>query len=208
MSLKLIGLKENDEKRLREGLAQLKALNDYLSATYSLRSDLRDLTDHRHTVSSLLQGELNKIKAHQQDLTTKTNELSQLKIKLDESLASIEELQLVIANNENGQSIYSRLLAITNKDNLVILESESEKIHDAHSQLFDRNGEDTSKIDRVNYEIDKISDQYYKLFDKLNNNDETKVKEYERKINELAMTIYLFQMILIIKVKMRRWIFN
>lgn len=186
MSLKLIGLKESDEKRLREGLAQLRALNDYLSSTYSLRSDLRDLTDHRHTVSSLLQSELDKIKAHQQDLIAKTNDLSQLKIKLDESLASIEELQLVIANNENGESIYSRLLEITNEDNLNVLESESEKIHETYTQLFDRNGEDTSKIDRINYQIGKISDQYDKLFDELNDNDETKVREYERKINELV----------------------
>lgn len=186
MGLKdLLGLKESDEKKLREGLAQLRALNDHLSSMYSLRSDLRDLTDNRHTVSSLLQGELDKIKAHQQSLINKTNELSQLKAKLDESLLAIEKIQSVLANDENGSSIYSRLLEVTNEDNLDILEVESEKIHTAYSQLFDRNGENTSKIDRVNYEIDKISGQYEKLFDELNDNEETKVKEYERKINEL-----------------------
>ena len=187
MGLKdLLGLKESDEKKLREGLAQLRALNDHLSSMYSLRSDLRDLTDNRHTVSSLLQGELDKIKAHQQSLINKTNELSQLKAKLDESLIAIEKIQSVLANDENGSSIYSRILEVTNEDNLDILEVESEKIHTAYSQLFDRNGEDTSKVDRVNYVIDKILDQYDKLFDELNDNGETKVKEYERKINELV----------------------
>ena len=187
MGLKdLLGLKESDEKKLREGLAQLRALNDHLSSMYSLRSDLRDLTDNRHTVSSLLQGELDKIKTHQQSLINKTNELSQLKAKLDESLIAIEKIQSVLANDENGSSIYSRILEVTNEDNLDILEVESEKIHTAYSQLFDRNGEDTSKVDRVNYVIDKILDQYDKLFDELNDNDETKVKEYERKINELV----------------------
>lgn len=186
MGLKdLLGLKESDEKKLREGLAQLRALNDHLSSTYSLRSDLRDLTDNRHTVSSLLQGELEKIKAHQQSLINKTNELSQLKAKLYESLIAIEKIQSILANDENGSSIYSRLLEVTNEDNLDVLEVESEKIHTAYIHLFDRNGKDTSKIDRVNYEIDKISGQYDKLFDELNDNDETKVKEYERKINEL-----------------------
>ena len=105
MGLKVLGLKESDEKKLREGLAQLKALNDYLSSTYSLRSDLRDLTDNRHTVSTLLQRELNKISAHQQDLISKTNELSQLKLKLDESLLVIEKIQSIIAKDENGHSI-------------------------------------------------------------------------------------------------------
>ena len=187
MGLKeLLGLKESDEKKLREGLAQLRALNDYLSSTYSLKSDLKDLTDNRFTVRVLLQDELAKIATHQQDLTKKTNELSQLKVKLDESLLAIEKIQSIIANDENGHSAYSRLLEITNEDNLDILENESEKIHEAYSQLFDRNGEITSRIDRVNYEIDKISNQYNKLFDELNENDETKVKEYERKINELV----------------------
>lgn len=133
-----------------------------------------------------LQGELDKIKAHQQSLINKTNELSQLKAKLDESLIAIEKIQSVLANDENGSSIYSRILEVTNEDNLDILEVESEKIHTAYSQLFDRNGEDTSKVDRVNYVIDKILDQYDKLFDELNDNGETKVKEYERKINELV----------------------
>ncbi|WP_257223266.1 MULTISPECIES: hypothetical protein [unclassified Acinetobacter] len=112
--------------------------------------------------------------------------LSQLKAKLDESLIAIEKIQSVLANDENGSSIYSRILEVTNEDNLDILEVESEKIHTAYSQLFDRNGEDTSKVDRVNYVIDKILDQYDKLFDELNDNGETKVKEYERKINELV----------------------
>ena len=186
MGLNLLGLKESDEKKLREGLDQLRALNAHLSSTYSLRSDLKDLTDNRHTVSSLLQGELNKISAHQQNLVNTTNELTQLKLKLDTSLSAIENLQAVIAIDENGYSRYAHLLELTNEDNLDILDSESEKIHEAYTQLFDRNGEDTSKIDRVNYEIKKISNQYEKLFDELNDNDETKVKEFERKINELV----------------------
>lgn len=186
MGLKVLGLKENDEKKLRDGLTQLRALNDHLSSTYSLRSDLRDLTDNRHTVSGLLQGELNKISAHQQGLINKTNELSELKLKLEESLLAIEKIQSIIVNDENGHSIYSRLLEITEEDNLDILESESEKIHTAYIELFDRNGEDTCKIDLINYQIGKISSQYEKLFDELNDDDETKIKEFERKISELV----------------------
>lgn len=64
----LFGIKENDLKKLREGLEQLKALNDDLSAKYSLRADLRDLTDNRYTVRALLQEELDKISSHQEDL--------------------------------------------------------------------------------------------------------------------------------------------
>lgn len=186
MSLKnLLGLKESDERKLREGLAQLRALNDHLSSTYSLRSDLRDLKDNRHTVSTLLQGELEKIKAHQQTLVDKTNELHQLKARLDESLTAIEKIQSILANDESGNSIYSRLLEVSNEDNLDTLEVKSKKIHTAYNELFDQNGNKTSKIDRINSEITEISIEYNKLFDELNDNDETRVKEYERKIKEL-----------------------
>ncbi|AZM39860.1 hypothetical protein GWP85_07175 [Acinetobacter beijerinckii] len=185
MGLKVLGLKENDEKKLLDGLNHLRALNDHLSSTYSLRSDLRDLTDNRHTVSTLLQGELNKISAHQQNLIKKTNELSELKLKLDEALLAIEKIQDILVCDENDNSIYSRLLEITEEDNLDILEDKSEKIHTAYSNLFDRNEEDTSKIDQVNYQIGKISREYEKLFDEVNDNEETKIKELERKVNEL-----------------------
>lgn len=52
--MKLLGLKESDEKKLREGLAQLRTLHDYLSSTYSLRSDLKDLVDNGFVAQTYL----------------------------------------------------------------------------------------------------------------------------------------------------------
>lgn len=186
MSFKIVGLKDSDERRLREGLEQLRSLNDQLSAKYSLRSDLKDLTDNRHTVATLLQEELDKISIHQQNLIEKTTELSQLKLELDKSLAAIEKIQEFVSEDENGNSNYSHLLELINENNLEVLDSKSERIHQAYAEFFDEDGENASKIDQVNSEIKKISSQYEKLFDELDDNDETKIKEYERKINELV----------------------
>lgn len=186
MSFKIVGLKDSDERRLREGLEQLRSLNDQLSAKYSLRSDLKDLTDNRHTVATLLQEELDKISIHQQNLIEKTTELSQLKLELDKSLAAIEKIQEFVSEDENGNSNYSHLLELINENNLEVLDSKSERIHQAYAEFFDEDGENASKIDQVNSEIKKISSQYEKLFDELDDNDETKIQEYERKINELV----------------------
>lgn len=180
----LFGIKENDLKKLREGLEQLKALNDDLSAKYSLRADLRDLTDNRYTVRALLQEELDKISSHQEDLINKTAELTTLKLQLDESLEAIEKIQALIKKDEEGNSAYLNLLELIDEDNLDVLESKSDEVHQLYSQLFDRSGEDTSRAERIDYEVKKISDHYERFFSELTNN-ETRVSEYERKVNEL-----------------------
>lgn len=81
-----------------------------MSAKYSLRADLRDLTDNRYTVRALLQEELDKISSHQEDLSNKTAELTTLKLQLDESLEAIEKVQTFINKDEEGNSAYSSLL--------------------------------------------------------------------------------------------------
>lgn len=186
MALKFLGLKESDEKKLIDGLEQLRNLNDQLSAKYSLRSDLKDLTDNRFTVRNLLEDELSKISDHQKKLVDKTQELSDLQGKINNSLAAIEKIQIFITKDEDGKSSYSHLLDLIKEENLESLKEKSNVINNTYTKLFDQSGEDASKIDQVNREIEKISRQYEKLFDELNDNDETKVNEYERKVNELV----------------------
>lgn len=186
MTIKVLGLKESDEKKLREGLAQLRALHQHLSANYSLKSDLKDLTDKRFTVRTLLQDELNKISEHQQDLIRKTQELSQLKHKLDDSLLAIEKLQSIIAVDENGDSTYIQILNLTSEENLETLLTSSNEIHELYYQLFDKKENGKSKVERVDYQIAVIQTAYEDLFDLVNDNDETKVSEFERKIDELV----------------------
>lgn len=186
MDIKVFGLKSNDEKKLREGLAQLRSLNDYLSSTYSLRSDLKDLTDNRFTVRILLQDELAKIKQHQEELKQKTRELTQLKQQLEESLSAIEDLNSILAQDEQGASTYSKILDLTREENLETLQTGSDKIHELYYELFDKQENEKSKIEKLKYEISKIQVAYEDLFDLLNDNEETKVKELERKIDELS----------------------
>lgn len=186
MSLKVFGLKDSDEKKLREGLAQLRALHEYLSAHYSLKSDLKDLTDRRFNVRTLLQDELNNISAQQQDLTKKTQELSQLKLKLDESLSAIASLDSILAKDAQGDSTYSKILDLTSEENLETLQFNSHKIHEIYHELFDKKENGKSKVEKANYEIAAIKTAYDDLFDLVNDNDETKIKEFERKIDELV----------------------
>lgn len=177
--MKLLGLKESDEKKLREGLAQLRTLHDYLSSTYSLRSDLKDLVDNRFTVRVLLQDEINKITQHQKQLNDKTQELIKLKGKLDIALSSIEQLEQVLVEDENGYSRYNEIIDITDKENIRILQLETAQIKQFYTELFEEkeSEEELSKVDRIKKEISEISKEYNKLFEELNDYGENKFGE-------------------------------
>lgn len=76
--MKLLSLKESDERKLYEGISQLKALHQKLVNQYSLKSELVELTDRRFALRGILEDELDIIRQHQKDLINKSNELSVL----------------------------------------------------------------------------------------------------------------------------------
>jgi hypothetical protein len=115
-------------------------------------------------VRALLDDALDKVRAHQQGLESKTVELSGLKLKLEESLSAISELEVILENDEDGVSRYSKILELTSEDSLNYLRSSSESIHNAYNLLFANNGGDPSKIEQAKSEIRKINLEYEKLF--------------------------------------------
>lgn len=159
------GLKESDEKKLRDGLTELKKLHERLSSQYSLKADLVELNDRRFALKTLLDDELDKVRAHQKGLENKTNELTKLKVELEASLSASSELEAILEKDENGISRYSRILELTSEDSLHDLQTNSECIHEAYNSLFANNEETPSKIEQVKVEIRKISLEYEKLFE-------------------------------------------
>lgn len=152
---------------------------------YSLRSDLQDLTDRRYTVRGVLEDELDAIRKHQQDLVNKSNELTQLKTKLESSLSAIQEISEITAEDEDGVSLYSRILEITDEDNLANLENYAQEITKAYSELFDAQEDNASKIQQVTQQIEEISKNFDELFVEVNEDDETKFEELSTKIFDL-----------------------
>lgn len=162
--MKFLSLKESDERKLKEGLAELWKLHERLSSQYLLKADLVELNDRRFALRTLLDDELNKVRAHQQGLETKTVELTRLKLKLEESLSAISEIEAILKDDEDGVSRYSKILELTSEDSLNDLQSSSDSIHNAYNFLFASNGGDPSKIEQAKNEIRKINLDYEKLF--------------------------------------------
>ena len=183
--MKLLSLKESDERKLYEGISQLKALHQKLVNQYSLKSELVELTDRRFALRGILEDELDIIRQHQKDLINKSNELSQLKAKLEESLITIQEISDITAEDEDGESLYSRILEITNEENLTNLENYTQEISQTYSALFIAQEDNSSKIQQIIQKIEEISKNYEELFVEVNEEDETKFEEINNKIFEL-----------------------
>lgn len=193
--MKLLSLKDSDERKLKDALAELRTLHQRLSSQYLLKADLVELTDRRFALRTLLDEELNRVRSQHQNLESKTSELLQLKLKLDQSLLAIKEIETILVEDANGVSRYSQVLELTSEDSLDDLKINSEKIHEAYRALFNENGENLSKIAQIKNEIEKISANYEKLFVETNDDNETRmnqlydiIDEFEKYYADLFLT--------------------
>jgi hypothetical protein len=186
--MKLLSLKESDEKKLREGLVELRKLYERLSSQYSLKSDLVEFNDRRFALRTLLEDELNKFRLQQQGFESKSIELTKLKNKLEESLTSIREIESILEEDEDGVSHYSKVLELLNEDNIHDLKVNADRINDAYSLLFDKQEGKLSKIENIKEEIRKISLDYEKLFvEEVSESGSTRVNQLYEILNEFEI---------------------
>lgn len=179
-------LKSKDEARLKHMLKELSELNDSLGAKYSLRADLKDLTNRSFTVGKLLQEELDKIRDNQQSLQNACDVTLKLKSRIEQCLETIAELENRFEKDEEGISAYDRILEITSEEQIDELENSKQEILDKYTELFESNEDDESPVDKLSSKIKEIEKKYTELFEDQNEDDENLFEEIETKINKLS----------------------
>lgn len=179
-------LKSKDESRLKHMLKELGEFNDSLGAKYSLRADLRDLTNRSFTVGKLLQEELDRIRDKQQILQNECEQTLQLKNRIEQCLTRIAELESRFQQNENGESQYDRILAITSDEIINDLESQKQKILDKYSELFEMDESGVILVEKLSAQIDKIEEKYRDFFDTENGNGENLFEELDSKFKKIS----------------------
>lgn len=179
-------LKSKDEARLKHMLKELGELNDSLGAKYSLRADLRDLTNRSFTVGKLLQEELDKIRDKQQLLKNECDQTLQLKNRIENCLDMIAELENRFQQNENGESQYDRILAFTSDEIINDLESRKQQILDKYSELFEVDESGVIPVKKLSAQIDKIEEKYRELFEKENESGENLFEELDSKLERIS----------------------
>lgn len=180
------GIKEADLSRLEEGLKDLTDLHKDLSEKYSLRFDLIELNDRRHSLQKQLESELDKIKGVQSSLSAEVNSTIEIKEKLEKALNSFTEIEAILLKDESGDSRYSDILDITDSSNLIELKDKVAKIKGAYDELYSFTDETDSKISQLNNDISLYKEFHKKFFKDKNDDGENKVSEMERIYHALS----------------------
>ncbi|MBM7334984.1 hypothetical protein [Alloalcanivorax marinus] len=209
----ILGLKDKDAQKLKAGLKELRELNDCLSSKYSLRNDIVDIHDRRYALNALFQEEMGKIDDQRKELELGVKDTLQIKEKLEYALSAISEVDRILKDDEEGSSIYNKILSIANEETLGSLKkkiaelvgfyndlfSEDEAgevlvekvrnaakdILDSHDDLLvDRDEDGNNKFEAAQREIDQIEELYNEYF--VSRDEEvSKVQEFESKIKKI-----------------------
>lgn len=186
MGIDILGLKSKDEARLKHMLKELAELNDSLSSKYSLRADLRDLTNRSFTVGKLLQEELDKIKSNQQKLEEACNETLRVKNKIEACLGTISEIESKLELDDNGISIYDPIVELTSAESIEEIENSKQEILDKYNELFSEDEQGESTVDQLSSKVKEIKEKYAELFEEQNKDGENLFEEMESRVNKLG----------------------
>ena len=185
MGIDILGLKSKDDARLKDMLKELAELNDLLGSKYSLRADLRDLTNRSFTVGKLLQEELEKIRANQQKLEDACDQTLVVKNKIDACLDAISEIDSKLEMDDDGNSPYNRIVELISEESIEEIENSKQEILDKYNDLFEADENQDSVIDQLSSKIKEIEEKYTELFEDHNADGENLFEEMESKIKKL-----------------------
>jgi len=165
--------KQPNLNELKILLNDLKKYYESLTAKYSIKNDLVEITDHRRALSKTLDEHLNKF-------NTKLNEANNLKEQLSNDLENlhitkekIEKLiNLLEQEDDNGINYYNELIDILDKDNILKIKNYTEQIISDWTYLYNTEDELTV-IEKIKEQSEKINKFYLDIFKK---NDEGQSK--------------------------------
>lgn len=183
----ILELKSKDEARLKHMLKELSELNDSLGAKYSLRADLKDLNNRSFSVGKLLQEELDKIKNKQSELDEACRQTLIVKTRIESYLSTIKEIEEKLEENDEGESLYSRILEITSGGNIEYLEELKKEIIDKYNELFLEEDDDGEVVvNKLTLKIKEIEGKHHDLFEEKNDDGENIFEALETKISKTS----------------------
>ena len=167
-------------------LKELSDLNESLGAKYSLKADLRELTNKSFTVAKVFNEELAKIRSEQQKLQDACDQTLILKSKIEECLQTISEIEEKLDSDETGVSLYDRIVELTSEENIQELENSKLEILDKYNQLFVKSYNGNSIVENLSIKIKEIEDKYIQLFEEKNEDGENIFGALETKISKTS----------------------
>ncbi len=189
---------KKDIQKLEILLENNQKLHNELSAKYSLRDDLIEITDRRYAIHKIIDGEIQTYKENlqseiqqsqqmSQQIKKQLNQATELYKQLSENAKNITLLEQNMGGIDNEDSPYNRLLYALDKKNIEIIEERQKTFNTAFSELFiAESDKKQAKIERAKIEIDDIHEKYLKIFAlNLNNDNESELSAYDHAQQQL-----------------------
>ena len=189
---------EKDLKEIKDVLEVIKKYYEDISAKYSIKDDLVEITDKRRSLTQTLSEHTTKNDQKINIIIKKANkiieEITELKTNVDSKISDYESFhksiisldELLKEEDEDGLLYKDKLLEILNTDNIEELISAKNKINTILQELTHKDGE---KFDIVS-EIQEMHEHIVKLNNDLFVSEDGKVsmfkklRGYEREISK------------------------
>jgi len=171
--------KQPNLDELKTLLKDLKKYYEDLTAKYSIKNDLVEITDHRRALSKTLDEHLNKFHLKLDEANQIKNTLSVELENLQKSKDKIEKLiNLLEQEDENGLNYYTELIDILDKENIIKLKNYTQEIISDWTSLYNTEDELTV-IEKIKEQSEKINKLYLDIFKK-NNEGQSKYNLIEK----------------------------
>lgn len=107
-------------------------------------------------------------------------------LKINACLEAITEIESKLESDEDGISVYDRILELTSEESIEEIENSKQEILDKYNELFEADESDESRIDQLSLKIKEIEEKYSEIFEDQNDDGENLFEEMELKIKKLG----------------------
>lgn len=188
-----------DLEEIKNKLENIKKYYEDISAKYSIKNDLVEITDKRHALAQTLSDELSEHSKNVDDIikkvTTAIDEIEKLKIGLDNKVdvynqfkEDVDALDTLLSfERVEGVKYKEELVSFLSEDNIDDLITKSEKIQSIWKDLSTENGVDRDIVHDILHMDDEIHSFVNKIFHPTSESDisiETKIDNYDTEITD------------------------
>lgn len=128
---------------------------------------------------------MGKIEGQKEALDAGVNEALRLKDKLEKSLSAISELDQILQEDENGNSVYNQVLSITAEEYIASLKGKIREIGGFHDELFSENDDNEVLIDKVRKASNEIVESHDDLLVDRDEDGHNKFEAAQKKIDRI-----------------------
>lgn len=101
-------------------------------------------------------------------------------------MGTISDIESKLELDDNGISIYDRIVELTSAESIEEIENSKQEILDKYNELFSEDEQGESTVDQLSSKVKEIKEKYAELFEEQNKDGENLFEEMESRVNKLG----------------------